>query len=41
MRRVGEGGSVLDPEVIANMLGRARRRDPLRSSPIASARCWR
>jgi DNA-binding NarL/FixJ family response regulator len=29
VRRVGEGGSALDPEVIAQMLGRSRRRDPL------------
>jgi DNA-binding NarL/FixJ family response regulator len=29
VRRVGEGGSVLDPEVIAQMLGGSRRRDPL------------
>jgi DNA-binding NarL/FixJ family response regulator len=29
VRRVGEGGSVLDPEVIAQVLGRSRRRDPL------------
>jgi DNA-binding NarL/FixJ family response regulator len=29
VRRVGEGGSVLDPEVVSHMLGRARRDDPL------------
>jgi DNA-binding NarL/FixJ family response regulator len=29
VRRVGEGGSVLDPQVIAQVLGRGRRRDPL------------
>jgi len=29
VRRVGEGGSVLDPEVVATMLGRRRDRDPL------------
>jgi DNA-binding NarL/FixJ family response regulator len=29
VRRVGEGGSVLDPEVIAHLLGDSRRRDPL------------
>jgi DNA-binding NarL/FixJ family response regulator len=29
VRRVGSGGSVLDPEVAAQMLGRARRDDPL------------
>ena len=29
VRRVGEGGSVLDPEVVGQMLGRRRRIDPL------------
>jgi DNA-binding NarL/FixJ family response regulator len=29
VRRVGQGGSVLDPEVAAQMLGRRRREDPL------------
>jgi DNA-binding NarL/FixJ family response regulator len=29
VRRVGGGGSVLDPEVVSEMLGRARRDDPL------------
>ncbi len=29
VRRVGEGGSALDPEVVAYMLGRRRREDPL------------
>ena len=29
VRRVAEGGSALDPEVIAQVLGRSRRRDPL------------
>jgi DNA-binding NarL/FixJ family response regulator len=29
VRRVGGGGSVLDPEVVSQMLGRARRDDPL------------
>ena len=28
-RRVGEGGSALDPEVVAHLLGRRRRDDPL------------
>ncbi len=28
-RRVGEGGSALDPEVVATLLGRRRRDDPL------------
>jgi DNA-binding NarL/FixJ family response regulator len=30
VRRVGAGGSVLDPEVVSQMLGRRRRDDPLR-----------
>jgi DNA-binding NarL/FixJ family response regulator len=29
VRRVGEGGSALDPEVVAHLLGRRRRNDPL------------
>jgi DNA-binding NarL/FixJ family response regulator len=29
VRRVGAGGSVLDPEVVSQMLGRQRRDDPL------------
>jgi len=29
VRRVGNGGSVLDPAVVARMLGRRRRNDPL------------
>lgn len=29
VRRVGEGGSVLDPEVVSRLLGRRRRDDPL------------
>ena len=29
VRRVGEGGSVLDPEVVSRLLGRRRREDPL------------
>jgi DNA-binding NarL/FixJ family response regulator len=29
VRRVGGGGSVLDPEVVSQMLGRSRREDPL------------
>jgi len=29
VRRVGGGGSALDPEVVSEMLGRARRDDPL------------
>ncbi len=34
VRRVGEGGTALDPEVVAQLLARTRRRDPLdRLSP--------
>ena len=29
LRRVGDGGTVLDPEVVSQLLARARRRDPL------------
>jgi DNA-binding NarL/FixJ family response regulator len=29
VRRVGGGGSALDPEVVSRLLGRTRRRDPL------------
>ena len=29
MRRVGEGGAALDPEVVVQVLGRRRREDPL------------
>lgn len=29
MKRVGEGGSVLDPEVVSRLLGRRRQEDPL------------
>jgi DNA-binding NarL/FixJ family response regulator len=29
VRRVGEGGTALDPEVVAQLLARARRQDPL------------
>jgi len=29
VRRVGDGGSALDPDVVARMLGRRRREDPL------------
>jgi DNA-binding NarL/FixJ family response regulator len=34
VRRVGQGGTALDPEVVAQLLARSRRRDPLdRLSP--------
>ncbi len=29
VRRVGEGGSALDPEIVARMVGRRRKHDPL------------
>ena len=29
VKRVGDGGSALDPEVVAQLVGRARRDDPL------------
>ncbi len=29
VRRVGTGGSVLDPQVVAHLIGRRRRHDPL------------
>src|SRR5262245_14818017 len=29
VKRVGEGGSALDPEVVSQLVGRARREDPL------------
>jgi DNA-binding NarL/FixJ family response regulator len=29
VRRVGDGGSALDPEVVSSMLGRRRREDPI------------
>jgi DNA-binding NarL/FixJ family response regulator len=29
VRRVGDGGSAIDPEVVASLLGRRRRQDPL------------
>jgi DNA-binding NarL/FixJ family response regulator len=29
LRRVAEGGSVIDPEVVAHLVGRRRRQDPL------------
>ncbi len=31
VRRVGEGGTALDPEVVSQLLVRSRRRDPLQS----------
>ena len=40
VKRVAAGGSALDPEVVSQLLGRARARRPARAtSPPASARC--
>jgi len=41
VRRVAEGGSALDPEVLARMLGRRRCEDPLAQLTSASSRCSR
>ena len=38
VRRVGEGGSALDPEVVSRLLGRRRREDPLEALSPARAR---
>ena len=38
VRRVAEGGSALDPEVVSQMLGRRRRRRPARGADSARAR---
>ena len=38
VRRVAEGGSALDPEVVAQLVGRAAARTRSRSSRRASAR---
>ena len=40
VRRVAEGGSALDPEVVGLLLGRRRREDPFAALTRASARCW-
>ena len=39
--RVAAGGSALDPEVVARMIGRRRSAIRSRASPRASATCWR
>jgi DNA-binding NarL/FixJ family response regulator len=41
VRRVGLGGSVLDPEVVAHLVGRRRRDDPLAVLTPRSGRCSR
>ena len=38
VRRVGEGGSALDPEVVSRLLGRRRQEDPLAEISPARAR---
>ena len=38
VRRVGEGGSALDPEVVGRLLGRRRRSDPLEALSPRRAR---
>ena len=41
LHRVVAGGSVLDPEVVAAMVGRHRSNDdPSANSPSVSATCW-
>jgi hypothetical protein len=40
VERVAAGGSVLDPEVVAQMLGRSRAEGRSTPSPPASARSW-
>ena len=39
VRRVSEGGSALDPEVVSQLMGRKRRDDPLDELTPRSARC--
>ncbi len=39
--RVAAGETVVDPEVVRQLLGRRRGDGPLAPSPTASARCWR
>lgn len=40
VRRVADGGSALDPEVVGLLLGRHAARTRSRCSARASARCW-
>jgi DNA-binding NarL/FixJ family response regulator len=40
LTRVAAGGSALDPEVVARLIG-GRLRDPLDALTPGSARCWR
>ena len=39
--RVAAGETVVDPEVVRQLLGRRRGDGPLECSPSANARCWR
>ena len=39
VRRVGNGGTVVDPEVVAQLLGRRASDEPLDELTRASARC--
>jgi len=39
VRRVGAGGSALDPEVVAQLVGRRRHHDPLAALTLANAKC--
>ena len=41
VRRVGGGGTALDPEVVAQLVARSRRQDPLGQLTPRSAKCWR
>ncbi len=38
--RVAQGGTALDPEVVAQLLGRSRKQDVLAGLTRGSARCW-
>jgi DNA-binding NarL/FixJ family response regulator len=41
LTRVAEGGSALDPEVVARLLAAAHRDDPLRRLTARERGCWR
>lgn len=40
VRRVAEGGSALDPDVVGRLVARRRVNDPLSSSRPVSGSCW-
>ncbi len=40
VRRVGAGGTALDPEVVAQLVARSSRQDPLGRLTPESGRCW-